>query len=207
MLFEVDVTKRLGSQAIAIRFSSDDPVTALVGPSGIGKTTILHLVAGILRPDHGRIEIAGLTLYDSRAGVDLTPEARRCGYVFQDDRLFPHLTVRKNLLFGRYAAHPIIHLAKFEDVVELLELEALLERRPSGLSGGERKRVAIGRALLSGPAMLLLDEPLASLDPERRAIMLAAIERTQARFTLPTLYVSHQRDEVERLAGHVVSVG
>lgn len=204
MLFEVDVTRRMGAAQIALAFASDAPVTALVGPSGIGKTTILNMIAGVLRPDHGRIAVAGLTLFDSAQGVDVPPERRRCGYVFQDDRLFPHMSVRRNLSYGQRLAPADARWAGFDEVVALLGLERLLDRRPRTLSGGEARRVAIGRALLSGPAFLLMDEPLSSLDPERREAMLAAVERIRAHYALPILYVSHQQEEVARIADRVV---
>jgi molybdate transport system ATP-binding protein len=206
MLFEVDIFRQLGARGIALAFGSNAPVTALVGPSGVGKTTILNMIAGILRPDRGRIAVAGRLLFDSPKRVDVPPERRRCGYVFQDDRLFPHLSVRRNLLYGHRLATADARWAAFDEVVALLGLDALLERRPRTLSGGEARRVAIGRALLSGPAFLLMDEPLSSLDPERREAMLVAVERIRAHYALPILYVSHQEGEVARIADHVVTM-
>ena len=206
MFFEVDVARRRGDAEIALAFGSDAPVTALVGPSGAGKTTVLDMIAGVDRPDRGRIAVGGRVLFDAAACVDLPPERRRCGYVFQDGRLFPHLSVRANLDYGRRLAPPGARWADFDEVVALLGLGGLLDRRPHTLSGGEARRVAIGRALLSGPAFLLMDEPLTSLDPARREDVLAAIERVRDRFALPILYVTHQQDEVARLAGRVIEM-
>jgi molybdate transport system ATP-binding protein len=207
MLFEIDVARRLGEADVVLAFASDAPVTALAGPSGIGKTTILSMIAGVVRPDRGRIAIGGTLLFDSALGVDLAPERRRCGYVFQDDRLFPHFNVHRNLLYGHRLAPPRARWIDPDEVIDLLRLRALLQRRPRTLSGGEARRVAIGRALLSGPAFLLLDEPLTSLDAERREDLLAAVERIRDRFALPILYVTHQQEEVARLAGRVIRMG
>ena len=206
MLFEVEVEKQLGATRIRAAFTSDALVTALVGPSGIGKTTILSMIAGIVRPDAGTIKVAGRLLLDSTQGVDLPPERRRCGYVFQSNRLFPHLSVHQNLLYGHRLAPAQAHWTDFDTVVDLLDLRPLLDRRPDTLSGGEGKRVAIGRALLSGPAFLLMDEPLTSLDIDRREVMLSAVERIRDRFALPILYVTHHEAEVARLAGCVVTM-
>jgi len=206
MLFEVCVVRRLGESRIEASFRSDMPVTALVGPSGVGKTSILNMIAGILRPDEGRIKVGGRLLFDSRHGIDERPEHRCCGYVFQDNRLFPHLNVRQNLLYGHRNARSGARWIDLAEVTGLLGLEPLLDRRPRTLSGGEARRVAIGRALLSSPDFLLMDEPLSSLDPGRRDIILAAIERIRDRFALPILYVTHQQDEVARIAGRVISM-
>jgi molybdate transport system ATP-binding protein len=206
MRFEIDLELTLGERTIGAAFASDALVTALVGPSGAGKTTILNMIAGIVRPARGRIVVGGRVLYDRAQGIDLPPEHRRCGYVFQDNRLFPHLDVRRNLMFGHRLAPEHAHWAQVEEVIDLLGLRHLLARDVRGLSGGEARRVAIGRALLSAPAFLLLDEPLTSLDPARREDLLSAIERVRDRFALPTLYVSHQQEEVARLAGQVVEI-
>lgn len=206
MFFDIDVARRRGEAEIALAFQSDAAVTALVGPSGSGKTTVLDLIAGVGRPDRGRIAVGGRVLFDAAARIDLPPERRRCGYVFQDGRLFPHLNVRANLDYGLRLAPPGVRWAGFDEVVDLLGIGALLERRPLTLSGGEARRVAIGRALLSGSAFLLMDEPLTSLDPARREDVLAAIEDVRDRFALPILYVTHQLDEVARLAGRVIEM-
>jgi molybdate transport system ATP-binding protein len=200
MSFEVDVTRRLGDAHIDVSFTAGAGLTALFGPSGAGKTSILNMVAGLLRPDRGRIAVAGETLFGD--GVDLAPERRRAGYVFQDARLFPHMTVRANLRYGRRDPAPPV-----DEVVDLLGLRHLLDRRPATLSGGEAQRVGLGRALLSGPRFLLMDEPLASLDRARAAEIMALIERVRDELRLPILYVSHNRDEVDRLAGQVVPIG
>lgn len=206
MRFDVDLAKRLGDATIALAFTSDAPVTALVGPSGIGKSTILNMIAGIRTPDRGRIVVNDRPLFDSGEGVDVPPERRRCGYVFQDDRLFPHYRVRGNLLYGAKQAAKEPPRGRIDEVVALLGLDHLLNRWPRSLSGGEARRVAIGRALLSNPDFLLLDEPLTSLDPDRREVMLRAVEDIRVTYDLPILYVSHQQDEVARIADHVVSM-
>jgi molybdate transport system ATP-binding protein len=206
MPFEVDLAKRIGDADIALSFRSNAPVTALVGASGAGKTTVLNMIAGITRPDRGRVRIGGRVLVDCDEGIDVAPERRRCGYVFQDNRLFPHLTVRRNLLYGYRLAPRDAHWSSPDEVVDLLGLGALQERKPATLSGGEARRVAIGRALLSAPEFLLLDEPLTSLDRERREDILATIEHIRDRFAIPILYVTHHQDEVGRVAGMVVTM-
>ncbi len=205
-MFEIDVSHQIGARSIALAFSSEAHVTALVGASGAGKTSVLNMIAGLVRPDRGRISVDGRTLFDASAGVDLPPEQRRCGYVFQDDRLFPHRTVRQNLLYGAARAGGAGYRTTIEEVVALLGLQTLLTRRPATLSGGEAKRVAIGRALLSRPDFLLLDEPLSSIDAPRRDTILAAIARIKAEVSLPILLVSHRAEEVERAADVVVAM-
>jgi molybdate transport system ATP-binding protein len=202
MSFDVDVAKRLDDAEIAIAFKSDAGLTALFGPSGSGKTSILNMIAGLLRPDKGRISVGGETLFGD--GVDRPPEARHAGYVFQDVRLFPHLKVRANLLYG--AGRGVGRIG-MDEVVDLFGLGHLLGRWPRSLSGGEAQRVAIGRALLSNPRFLLLDEPLASLDRSRADEIMTMIERVRDELKLPILFVSHNRVEVDRLAGQVVEVG
>lgn len=206
MSFEVDVSRRLGDATIAARFEAGEGVTALFGPSGIGKTTILNMVAGLLRPDAGRIVVNGMVLFDSAAGIDLPPERRRLGYVFQDARLFPHRRVRANLLYGYRLAPAAACWMSLEAAADFLGIGELLDRWPRSLSGGEAQRVAIGRALLSGPQFLLMDEPLSSLDAPRRAGIMTVIERIVAELKLPILYVSHDRGEVDRLATTVVEL-
>lgn len=201
MSFEVDVAKRLGEAEIAVSFASDAGVTALFGPSGSGKSSILNMIAGLLTPDRGTIAVGGQILFGE--GVNLPPEARHAGYVFQDGRLFPHLKVRPNLLYGAGQSETAVTL---KEVVDLLGLDALLDRWPRTLSGGEAQRVAIGRALLSNPRFLLLDEPLASLDRARADEIMTMIERVRDALKLPILYVSHNRAEVDRLAGQVVAI-
>lgn len=199
---EVAVEKRLGETRVAASFVAERGVTALFGPSGIGKTSILDMVAGLSRPDAGRIAVDGEIWFDAATGADLPPEARRVGYVFQDRRLFPHLDVRANLLFGRHRADA----AAFDRVVALLGLERLLDRWPRRLSGGEAQRVAIGRALLSEPKLLLLDEPLSHLDRPRAAEILDLVARLRDELALPILYVTHEPAEIERLAAHRIDL-
>src|SRR6202000_1935825 len=158
MSFDVELTKRLGERDIACRFTAEGGLTVLFGPSGVGKTSVLNMIAGLLRPDAGYVRVAGETLFDAATGVDLPPERRGAGYVFQEPRLFPHLRVRANLLYGARDD------AALGETTDLLDIGSLLDRWPRTLSGGEARRVAIGRALLADPRFLLLDEPLSSLD-------------------------------------------
>lgn len=206
MSFDVDVSRRLGERTIAARFRVGGGLTAIVGPSGAGKTSLLNMIAGLLRPDAGHVTVRGETLFDSKAGIDLPPEARRIGYVFQDDRLFPHKRVRANLLYGHRLARPADRWLAFDDAVAFLGIGHLLDRWPDSLSGGEAQRVAIGRALLSAPRCLAMDEPLSSLDPARREEISQVIERVRDELDVPILYVSHDRREVARLATHVVTL-
>jgi molybdate transport system ATP-binding protein len=165
------------------------------------------MIAGLLRPDHGTIRVAGETLFDSARGIDLPPERRRAGHVFQDNRLFPHRRVRDNLLYGWKLARPDQRWMGLEEAAAFLGIGHLLDRWPRSLSGGEAQRVAIGRALLSAPRFLLMDEPLSSLDTARREEIIAVIERVRDQLALPILYVSHDRAEVERLAATVIPIG
>lgn len=203
-MIKVDVERRVGQLALAVAFEADARLTALFGRSGAGKTTIVNLIAGLLRPDRGRIEIDGRVLFDSAAGIDLAVHERRIGYVFQEARLFPHLTVRRNLLYGHDRVTASERYVQFDHAVELLGLRDLLERRPGDLSGGEKQRVAIGRALLASPRVLLLDEPLASLDAHRKSEVLRYIELMRDEVRIPMIYVSHSVEEVVRLADQVV---
>lgn len=201
-MIEIDVTRQRGAFTLQARFeAASEGVIALFGRSGAGKTTLINLIAGLERPDAGRIVLDGRVLYDSEAGAIVPPERRRLGYVFQDGRLFPHLSVRRNLAYGR---HGNPDGAAFDRIVDLLELRPLLGRKPGTLSGGEKQRVAIGRALLSQPDALLMDEPLASLDAGRKAEILDYIERLRAETHLPIVYVSHASDEIVRLADTLV---
>ena len=207
MSFEVTVERKLGERTIAADFSAGAGLTALFGPSGAGKTSVLNMVAGLLRPEMGRIVVGGEVLFDSAAGVDVPARHRRAGYVFQDGRLFPHKRVRDNLLYGWRLAAPADRWMTLDDATGFLGIAHLLDRWPRTLSGGEAQRVAIGRALLSGPRFLLMDEPLASLDRARRDEIMGVIERLRDELKLPVLYVSHDRDEVDRLAGRIVLLG
>jgi len=181
-------------------------VTVLFGPSGSGKTTLIHAVAGLLRPDQGRITIDGRVLVDTAARCFVAPHQRRLGYIFQEGRLFPHLSVRQNLLYGRWFQPRGRKAWRFEQVVDLLDIAPLLERRPGALSGGEKQRVAIGRALLANPRLILADEPLAALDEARKAEILPCFERLRDEGSVPILYVSHHPAEVARLATTVVAL-
>ncbi|MDP4003198.1 molybdenum ABC transporter ATP-binding protein [Methylobacterium sp. NEAU K] len=200
MSIQVDVHLRRGAFALEAAFQAGPGLTALFGRSGSGKTTLIDLIAGLARPDRGRIVADGATLVDTAAGVFLPPHRRRVGVVFQDARLFPHLSVRSNLGFGRVFARQPRDPAAFPAVIEMLGIGHLLDRRPEGLSGGERQRVAIGRALLARPRLLLMDEPLAALDEARKAEILPYIERLRDEAGVPIVYVSHAVSEVARLA-------
>lgn len=207
MSLDVDLSHRLGSFALEARFRADPGLTALFGPSGGGKTAILNLIAGLSRPERGRVVADGEVLLDTARGRFVPRHRRRIGYVFQEARLFPHLSVRRNLLYGRWFAPRGLPREDLDRVVTLLGIGHLLERRPSRLSGGETQRVAIGRALLAGPRLLLLDEPMAALDAARRDEILPYIERLRDESRIPVVYVSHSIGEVARLANTVVLVG
>jgi molybdate transport system ATP-binding protein len=200
----VDVEKTLGEFALNAAFEAAGGATALFGPSGAGKTSLINMVAGLLRPDRGRIVLDGETLFDAAKRIDVPAWRRRIGCVFQEGRLFPHLSVRHNLDYGRWMGGHDANPAAFAHVVELLDIGALLDRRPGKLSGGERQRVAVGRALLMRPRLLLLDEPLASLDEARKADILPYLERLRDEAKVPMIYVSHDAAEVKRIASRVV---
>ncbi|WP_422033558.1 molybdenum ABC transporter ATP-binding protein [Reyranella sp.] len=205
MSLEVDVDHRRGSFRLQARFTAAPGLTALFGRSGSGKTSLVSIVGGLIRPDRGRVAIDGQTLVDTERSLFVPAHKRRIGYVFQDSRLFPHFSVRRNLLYGRWFVRGDGGAAAdLGSVVELLGIGHLLERQPDSLSGGEKQRVAIGRALLARPRLLLMDEPLASLDEARRAEILPFIERLRDEAGVPILYVSHSVAEVARLATTVV---
>jgi molybdate transport system ATP-binding protein len=204
-MLDVAIRTRLGDFVVDAAFTAPTPgVTALFGPSGAGKTSIVRALAGLMRPVQGHIRIGDAVFFDSRRGIDVPAERRRVGYVFQDARLFPHLSVADNLRYGLSRAPADDRPIRFDAVVSLLGIDALLARRPYALSGGEKQRVAIGRALLSQPRLLLMDEPLASLDAARKAEVLPYIERLRDELSLAVVYVSHAHDEVERLARTLV---
>lgn len=207
MSFELSIRHRIGDVGIALDAASQAPLTALVGPSGVGKTTVLNCIAGLIRPDEGRIAVGGRVLFDKALGIDLPPEARRAGYVFQSGRLFPHMSVAANLAYGERLAHPGERWIAQDEVVAFLGIGHLLSRAPETLSGGEVRRVAIGRALLSAPGFLLMDEPLTSLDAARAEEILLVVERIRDELKLPILYVSHEMREVERLTQSVIRLG
>jgi molybdate transport system ATP-binding protein len=204
MTIEVDVAHRLGAFALEARFMSQGRLTAFLGQSGSGKTSLINVIGGLIRPERGRIVVDGTTLVDTAGGIFVPAHRRRVGYVFQEGRLFPHLTVRQNLVFGRWFRPRHERKVQIETVVDLLGIGHLLERRPGGLSGGEKQRVAIGRALLASPRLLLMDEPLAALDDERKDEILPYIERLRDEADIPIVYVSHSLAEVSRLANTVV---
>lgn len=203
-MLEVRVAHRFPSFALDVAFSAPAGVTALFGRSGSGKTTLVNALAGLLRPDAGRIAIGGTVLFDSDTGQCVPPHRRRIGYVFQDARLFPHRTVRQNLEYGHRLAPQGDAGPGFDRIVALLGIGDLLKRRPGALSGGEKQRVALGRAILSNPRVLLMDEPLAALDAPRKAEILTYLERLRDETGLPILYVSHSVAEVARLATTIV---
>ncbi|KHK91136.1 ATP-binding cassette domain-containing protein [Novosphingobium malaysiense] len=206
MSFDIAVTLQRGHVRMTYEFAAGPGLTALFGPSGAGKTSLLDAVAGLVRPIEGRIAVSGATLFDRAQRINLRPEKRRCGYVFQDLRLFPHRCVRDNLLFGWKRVSPDERWLGIDVALNLLGIGHLLDRMPATLSGGEAQRVAIGRALLSAPRFLLMDEPLASVDADRREEILRLIERIRDELSLPILYVSHDRAEVERLAQQIIPV-
>jgi molybdate transport system ATP-binding protein len=204
MALDIDVTHQLGAFRLSVRFAAEGGVIALFGPSGSGKTSVINIIAGLIEPQQGHVVIDDTILVDRGRGIFVKPRRRRIGYVFQDGRLFPHLTVRQNLLYGQFFAPKPERFSSLAEVIELLGLGALLARRPALLSGGEKQRVAIGRALLTSPRLLLMDEPLASLDEQRRKEILPYIERLRDEVKVPIIYVSHSREEVERLASTTV---
>lgn len=207
MSFDVDVSKTLGDRIIETRFVVPGGLTVLRGVSGAGKTSVLNMVAGLLTPDRGHVAVNGDTLFDAAKGENLPTHRRRLGYVFQDGRLFPHLRVRANLLYGYRLAAPEERWMNLDEVVAFLGIAPLLDRWPRSLSGGEAQRVALGRALLSGARALLLDEPLASIDPARRSEIIDAILRIRDELKLPMLYVTHDPAEAERLGNQLVTIG
>jgi molybdate transport system ATP-binding protein len=205
MSIAVAVRQRYGSFTLDVTFRVErNGITALFGPSGAGKTTILNAIAGLLRPESGRITIGGRVLFDSTAGVWLPAWERRIGYVFQDARLFPHLTAERNLRFGWRRSRKPMPEQEIAKIVQMLGLELLLQRKPANLSGGEKARVALSRALLASPDVLLLDEPLAALDAARKNEILPYLERLRDDAQVPMIYVSHSLDEVSRLAQQIV---
>ena len=206
MTVAVDVRLRRADFELAVAFSATDGVTALFGPSGAGKTSVLNMIAGVLTPDHGRITAGEQVLFDSAAQIDVPVPQRAIGYVFQDGRLFPHLSVRHNLTYGYRLTPAARRYADIDAVVELLDLARLLTRAPASLSGGEQQRVAIGRALLTSPRLLLLDEPLASLDAARKAEIMPYLERLRDHLRVPMIYVTHDPREIDRLANRVVEI-
>ena len=198
-MIELAFTLRQGAFSLAVDERLDARIGALFGPSGAGKTTVLDAVAGLRTPAAGRIAVGGRVLFDAAAGIDVPPHDRRVGYVTQDVALFPHMNVRRNVLYGRRAGR-----LSLETVAAMLEIEGLLDRRVPQLSGGERQRAALARALKSAPDLLLLDEPLAAVDVERRRRILPYVERVRDQLGVPIIYVTHDADEVRRIADQVL---
>jgi len=211
----VDVEKKLGALKLNVKFEATNGATALFGPSGAGKTSVINMIAGLVAPDRGAISLDDAVLFDSVKGIDVPPHRRRIGYVFQEGRLFPHLSVRQNLDYGRRMSGVPRDTDEFGRIAELLDIGHLLDRRPGRLSGGERQRVAVGRALLMRPKLLLLDEPLASLDAGHKREILPYLVRLRDDAGITMVYVSHMAAEVRRIAttvvrldaGHVVAAG
>ena len=204
IVLALEVEKQLGALTLAVRFQIAGGVTALFGPSGAGKTSLVNMIAGLLKPDRGSIVLDDTTLFDAAKTIDVPPHRRRIGYVFQEGRLFPHLSVRQNLDYGRYMSGRPRDPTEFERIASLLGITHLLERRPRMLSGGERQRVAIGRALLMQPRLLLFDEPLASLDAGHKGEILPYLVRLRDEASIPMVYVSHIAAEVRQIATSVV---
>jgi molybdate transport system ATP-binding protein len=206
IVLAVEVEKQLGAFKLAVRFEAAGGVTALFGPSGSGKTSVVNMIAGLLTPDRGFIALNGTTLFDASAGINVPPHRRHIGYVFQEGRLFPHLSVRQNIDYGRRMSGRPRDAEEFARIVALLGIGHLLDRRPRLLSGGERQRVAIGRALLMQPRLLLLDEPLASLDAGHKQEILPYLVRLRDEANIPMVYVSHTASELRKIATTVVRI-
>ncbi len=214
-MLAVEAEKQLGTFKLSVKFSASRGATALFGASGSGKTSVINMIAGLLTPDRGAIALDDTVLFDAGKGVNVPPHRRRIGYVFQEGRLFPHLSVRQNLDYGRRMSAVPRDDAEFARIAALLDIERLLDRRPGKLSGGERQRVAVGRALLMRPKLLLLDEPLASLDAGHKREILPYLVRLRDDAGVPIVYVSHSPAEVRRIAttvvrldrGQVVAIG
>jgi len=206
MSLHVAVTHHVGRIVLDVAFDSGGGLTAIVGPSGAGKTTLLHIIAGLLRPDRGVVRLDNEPLVDTTTRTWQPPHRRRIGYVTQEARLFPHLSVRQNVRYGYWFLKPVDRRLGFEPVVELLDLEPLLARRPSRLSGGEQQRVAMARALLTSPRLLLLDEPLSAVDVERRKEILPYLDRVRTELKIPMIYVTHAIAEVTDRAERIVAM-
>ena len=205
-LVNINIQRKKGTFSISAKIQTNGGLTAFFGRSGSGKTSIINMIAGLDTPDEGYIIINHQILFDSKTKINVAPEQRKIGYIFQNGRLFPHLNVRSNLLYARRFISVSLKPNKFFTIVNLLGLEHLLDRRPTTLSGGEQQRVAIGRALLAEPQLLLMDEPLASLDSARKAEILPFIENLRDQLKTPILYVSHAIEEVVRLADNMVLI-
>ncbi len=189
-----------------VAFESDSPLTALFGPSGAGKTSVLNMIAGVHRPEKGRIAVAGHVLTDTESRIFVPPHRRRIGLVFQDAQLFPHLTVEQNIKFGQWFTRGEKSALPLDVIVGVLGIGSLLKRRPATLSGGEKHRVALARALLSSPRILLMDEPLSGLDDARRDEIMTLIEQVRDEFSVPIVFITHNLEEVRRLASRVIRI-
>ena len=198
-MLKAQIRKRLGELSLSIDLSVAKGITVLRGESGSGKTTIANLLSGALKPDEGEIELEGRSVFSTARSINLAPEARGIGFVFQTDRLLPHLSVEENIRFPQTAGRRRPRV-DFAEVVEILGLERLLHRHPGSLSGGEGQRVALARALMGTESLLILDEPLSSLDPERRSLLMGFIERAAQTLDVPILYITHSEEEMRRLA-------
>jgi len=205
-MLRLDVSKQLGDLSLQVAFAAEARVVGIFGPSGAGKTSVVNMIAGLLRPDRGSITLDDDVLDDTAARVHVPPHRRRIGYVFQDARLFPHLAVRGNLDYGRRANALVADARETKRITEMLDIGALMTRRIAALSGGERQRIAIGRALLAKPRLLLLDEPLASLDAARKAEILPYLKRLRDESNVPMVYVSHDAGEMRQLATQVLRI-
>jgi molybdate transport system ATP-binding protein len=201
-MIDVKLKKSFGAFDVDVEFSSDSMgITVLAGPSGSGKTTIINMISGLVKPDEGCIFINGRLLFDSVKNINCPVAHRQCGYIFQEGRLFPHMNVRRNMLYGKHSDRAMLN-----ETAKLLGIEHLLDRMPANLSGGEKQRVAIGRALLMKPQVLLMDEPLASLDPERQEELMAYIDRLPEQFGIPVFYVTHSTREILRLSDRLIRI-
>ena len=203
-MLAVEVHKQLGTFKLDISFKAAGSATGLFGPSGSGKTTLVNMIAGLLTPDRGSIAVDDTVLFDSTARINVPPHRRRIGYVFQEGRLFPHLSVRQNLDYGRRMSCRPRDAKEFERIVALLDIGHLLDRRPRMLSGGERQRIAVGRALLMAPRLMLFDEPLASLDAGHKREILPYLVRLRDEAKIPVVYVSHTPAELRQIATTIV---
>jgi molybdate transport system ATP-binding protein len=207
MVLELDLNIRRGAFHLNLDATLTAPITGIFGPSGSGKSTLLGVIAGLITPHHGRIILDQKTLLDTTQRVMVPPEQRHIGLVYQDAQLFPHLSVRDNLLYGFKRRAPLEQRFTLDDMTALLEINHLLSRRPQDLSGGEKQRVALGRAILYSPRLLLLDEPLSSLDETRKTQILPFLRRIRDEVSIPMLYVSHSMREIDYLTEHVVYLG
>jgi molybdate transport system ATP-binding protein len=205
-LVSVSAKLHQGDFSLDASFASSSAVVAIFGPSGAGKTTLLNVIAGLVRPEQARVVVDGEFLNDTGAGVFVPAYRRRIGIVFQDSQLFPHLSVEQNIRFGSWFKRRNGNGPTFDAVVEGLGMAPFMKRRPASLSGGEKRRVALARALVTAPRLLLMDEPLSGLDDARREEIMGLIERVRDDFKIPIIYVTHRRDEVRRLANEVIRI-